>query len=208
VKLVSKAEVKARQVPGGERQAAILAAEVPELETIDDYVREISSVWNLARANLIVIGRYLNKAKAAEDESRIPYGEFMKMCREKLPFGYDVAHQLRTVAAAIDGGRFKENELPSAYSIAYQIVTLDEKSERKAREMGLVSPQVRKSAVLAFKKSLRPQPPWPTIDRSKLEAEKARLLARLKEIQDLLDGGGATIDITATVIEVDADPVG
>jgi hypothetical protein len=130
------------------------------------------------------------------------------MMKERLPFSWETAHQLRSVAEAIDTGRFREEELPSAHTVAYQLVTLDERAEKLAREKGLVTPNVSRSAIIRFKNSLRPEK---MIDRRRLEQERDRLRTRLMEIEQLLsddhDGGKGrgrvTIDGTAKVIDPD-----
>ena len=58
----------------------------------------ISTQWEKARKSLIDIGRYLNAAKS---DPSVPEGEFMKMMKERLPFSWETAHQLRSVAEAI-----------------------------------------------------------------------------------------------------------
>jgi hypothetical protein len=179
----------------------VRASEIRPLGSVDRYVEIIQSYWTKARRSLIDIGRYIN---AAKHDPSIPGGEFMRMMKERLPFSWETAHQLRSVAEAIDAGRFREEELPSAHTIAYQLVTLDERAEQLAREKGLVHPSVSRSAVIQFKNSLRPQKP---IDRRRLESERNRLLARLHEIDRLLnsdgaeDGRGLTIKGNATVID-------
>lgn len=188
---LSKTALRARQASGGDRQEAILSAELPQLATVDEYAQEIAVLWSKAKANMILIGRYLNRAKA-----HIPHGDFMDLCRARLPFSWEVAHQLRSVAEAIDDGRFVETELPNAYSVAYQVVTLNGEEERLARDRGLVRPDVRRAELIAFKKSLRAVPSL--LDRKQLEAERARLLNRLQEIDSLLND--TTIDGTARVI--------
>ena len=67
---LTKNAVRQKQATGGERKAAIITAEVA-LATKDDYIREITSLWNDARQRFLLIGRYLNRAK-----EQLPHGEF------------------------------------------------------------------------------------------------------------------------------------
>jgi hypothetical protein len=187
------------------RYEGVRWSEIRPLGSVDRYVEIISTQWGKARKSLIDIGRYLNAAKS---DPSVPEGEFMKMMKERLPFSWETAHQLRSVAEAIDTGRFREEELPSAHTVAYQLVTLDERAEKLARENGLVTPNVSRSAIIRFKNSLRPEK---MIDRRRLEQERDRLRTRLMEIEQLLsddhDGGKGrgrvTIDGTAKVIDPD-----
>ena len=95
---LTKNAVRQKQATGGERKAAIITAEVA-LATKDDYIREITSLWNDARQRFLLIGRYLNRAK-----EQLPHGEFQAMLRAELPFSEQVAFQMRSVVAAIDEG--------------------------------------------------------------------------------------------------------
>jgi Protein of unknown function (DUF3102) len=177
---LTKNAVRQRQATGGERKAAIITAEVP-LATKDDYIREITSLWNDARQRFLLIGRYLNRAK-----EQLPHGEFQAMLRAELPFSEQVAFQMRSVAAAIDEGRFAEGELPQNYSVAYQLVTLAEQEIEVAREKKIIRPDVRRAEIIAFKRSLRPPRSVTARHEKGLCAERERLLARLREIDILL----------------------
>ncbi len=183
---LSKTAVRQRQAIGGERKAAIITAEV-ELATKDDYIREITSLWNDARQRFLLIGRYLNRAKEG-----LPHGEFQAMLRTELPFSEQVAFQMRSVAAAIDGGRFAEAELPQNYSVAYQLVTLEENELQVAREKQIIRPDIRRAEVIAFKRSVRPAKQVVSDDNEDLLAERERLLVRLREIDVIL--GAKTIN--------------
>jgi hypothetical protein len=206
----SKKALQARQAQGGDRFQAVVGEETPPAPseptpkpapvTPDQFIDCITEIWTEARNSLIEIGRYLNRAKTI-----LPHGVFMSMCRERLPFSWEVAHQLRSVAEAIDGGHFSEAELPSAYSVAYQLVTLTPDQMRLARDKGLVRPDIRRVEILAFKRSLRPQSSTPLVNRRKLEEERIRLLERLKEIEDQLrftptEEQVAVIDVTPEAV--------
>jgi hypothetical protein len=191
-----------KPIRSASRYEGVRSSEIRPLGSVERYVEVISSHWGKARRSLIDIGRYLN---AARSDPSVPEGEFMRMMKERLPFSWETAHQLRSVAEAIDSGRFNEDELPSAHTVAYQLVTLDERAEKLAREKGLVKPTVSRSAIIRFKNSLRPNK---AIDRRRLELERDKLRARLKEIEKLLhadsfghDRSGSIIDSTASLIE-------
>jgi hypothetical protein len=83
-----------------------------------DYAREIAKLWHEAQAKFLAIGRYPVAAKANLDlDSR--HEDYERFVRNDFPFGRQIARQLRAVAAAVDGGRLAEQELPRAYSTAF-----------------------------------------------------------------------------------------
>ena len=181
VEILSKNAVRQRQAAGDERVAAVTVADV-DLRVKEDFIREISNLWRDVQRRVLMIGRYLNRAKAM-----LPHGEFQYMIKAELPFSEQVAYQMRQVAAAVDAGRFLEEELPQNYSVAYQLVTLSEREVQIARQRRLFRPNVRRSELLAFKRELRPiQPASSSRDREELVAERNRLLQRLAELDALL----------------------
>jgi hypothetical protein len=177
VQILSKSAVRQRQAAGDERIAALTVAEI-ELSTKNDFIREICNLWLDVQKRVLLIGRYLNRARHI-----LPHGEFQQMLRLELPFSEQVAYQMRKVAAAVDAGRFEESELPRNYSVAYQLVTLSEQELRVARERRLFRPDVRRSEVLALKRELRLAGRG---EREALLAERERLLERLAEIEAAL----------------------
>lgn len=181
VEILSKTAARQRQAAGDERVTAITIADV-DLRIKEDFIREISNLWRDAQRRILIIGRYLNRAKNV-----LPHGEFQQMIKAELPFSEQVAYQMRQVAAAVDGGRFLEEELPRNYSVAYQIITLSEREMQIARQRQLFHPNVRRSELLAFKRELRCVAKKDAQqDREALVAERERLLARLSEIEALL----------------------
>lgn len=189
VQMLTKKAVRARQAAGDERVTALTAADI-DLQTKDHFIREISNLWVDVQKRVLLIGRYLNRAKQI-----LPHGEFQEMLRYELPFSEQVAYQMRQVAAAVDAGRFEERELPRNYSVAYQLITLSEHELVVARERKLFRPNVRRSEVLALKRELRFTG---CDDRQALLAERERLLERLAEIEaalapDLAGGHAAVV---------------
>ena len=181
VEILSKNAVRQRQAAGDERVAAVTVADV-DLRVKEDFIREVSNLWRDVQRRVLMIGRYLNRAK-----TMLPHGEFQYMIKAELPFSEQVAYQMRQVAAAVDAGRFLEEELPQNYSVAYQLVTLSEREVQIARQRRLFRPNVRRSELLAFKRELRPiQPASSSRDREELVAERNGLLQRLAELDALL----------------------
>jgi hypothetical protein len=204
VEILSKNAVRQHQAAGDERVVAVTIADV-DLRIKEDFVREISNLWRDVQRRVLMIGRYLNRAKTL-----LAHGEFQQMIKMELPFSEQVAYQMRQVAAAVDAGRFLEEELPRNYSVAYQLVTLSEREVQIARQRQLFRPDVRRSELLAFKRELRlVQPISPSQNRDELLAERARLLQRLAEIEVML---GLTLenndsgDIIAPVPPTPAPP--
>ena len=148
--MLAKGQVAALRAKGGDRREALVSAEALRLDSVDDYVVEIDTLWSRARDDYIRIGRYLNQAR-----KQFGHGEYMKMCAERLPFGYQVAHQLRSIAEAVDEKRLDKEELPVTYSGAYQLVTLRDEVLKVARARKVVRPDVTRSEILAFKSEMR-----------------------------------------------------
>jgi hypothetical protein len=93
------------------------------------YVAELTRLWGEAKERFLTIGRYLVQAKA-----KLPHGSYEAMVVADLPFGKNVAWQLRTVAEEVDRGRVAEHELPSSYATAFKVVRMDDATLAKARQ--------------------------------------------------------------------------
>lgn len=164
----------------GER-LRLLSNTLVTLHSEDDAVREISKLWREAQEKFLAIGRYLVRAKLQFK------GEYERLILPQLPFGRQVAFQLRTVAAAVDGGKIEEEALPRSYSTAYSLVTLVPEHFALARDRNLVRYDVARSEVEAFRRELRrsaPAPDWVALDEERKDVvrEVARLQQRLAEI--------------------------
>lgn len=130
-------------------RARRLSNTVLDLKDTGAYVTEIGKLWSEAQEKFVVIGRYLNQAKAT-----LPHGEFEHMIATQLPFGRHVAFQLRSVAAAVDSGRLLEDELPHSYATAYKLAILEDRHLGVARERGLVRPAVTRREIEAFRREM------------------------------------------------------
>jgi hypothetical protein len=130
-------------------RARRLSNTVLDLRGSGAYVAEIGKLWSEAQEKFVVIGRYLNQAKAT-----LPHGEFEHMIALQLPFGKHVAFQLRSVAAAVDGGRLLEEELPHSYATAYKLAILENEHLGLARERGLVRPAVTRREIESFRREI------------------------------------------------------
>ncbi|MBC9178738.1 hypothetical protein [Pseudoroseomonas ludipueritiae] len=150
---------------------------VGRIESPEKAVEEITSLWRQAQEKFLAIGRYLLKTK-----DKFPKA-FEREVIAKLPFGYNVAHQLMSVARAVDSGVLKPNELPRTYSVAYHLTTLSNAQLLEARRNGLVSPDVSRRAIIEFKKAIDRQRFEALGRRALLERERDELRGKLEKLQ-------------------------
>jgi hypothetical protein len=171
----------------------VLSNSILDLQTESDVVHEVTKLWREAQEKFLAIGRYLVRAR-----ERFA-GKYEQLILPQLPFGRQVAFQLRTVAAAVDGGKIEEEVLPRSYSTAYTLVTLEAEHLILARSRNLVRPDVARSEIEAFRRELlRSSGPkrLAALARERLHVarELDRLRKRMAEIDAELGGveGAAT----------------
>jgi hypothetical protein len=111
--------------------------------------------WQRAGKAFLRIGRLLLEAE--RKLSKAEYDSLIEGSGRLLPFGRTVAVQLRRVAQAVDSRRLPEDRCPSAYSVAYSLVTLPDVHLRLAEERNLIRPDVRREEVKAFRAELSRQ---------------------------------------------------
>lgn len=150
---------------------------VGRIESPEKAVEEITSLWRQAQEKFLAIGRYLLRTK-----DKFPKA-FEREVIAKLPFGYNVAHQLMSVARAVDSGVLKPNELPRTYSVAYHLTTLSSAQLLEARRNGLVGPDVSRRAIIDFKKAIDRQRFEALGRRALLERERDELRGKLEKLQ-------------------------
>ena len=175
---------RATAVPENEAgRARTLSLSTLDLRTENEVVEEVSKLWTEAQERFLVIGRHLCRAKARFS------GSFEKQIVAALPFGKNVAYQLRMVAEAVDSGRLPEKDLPRSYATAFQLVTLEPPDFEAARTRGLVRNTVTRPEVNAFKRELKAAhliqgDRWLVLshERRSLQAEMERLQARAHRI--------------------------
>jgi hypothetical protein len=154
-------------------RAEVLVKAEEQLTTKVEFVNKIQVLWQEAQHQFVRIGRYLNQAKA-----RLAHGEFEPMIRRELPFSHQVANKLMAVAAAIDTQLIGPEELPTSWTTAYELVSLNDAERVDARKRGLVRPDVTREEVMAYKAQMRAGDP--------VEA-KRRLLQRLIRQRERLE---------------------
>jgi hypothetical protein len=158
--------------------------DLAELRTRANFAEAIGEAWTEAEENFTAIGRYLNHAKSV-----LNHGEFMGMVEADLPFRYSTANRLMKVAAALDAGALPADRLPPSYATVYELLTLSEDERRQAIEEGVVRPDMQRKDVTEFRKRLR----RPAEDKhAKLQAERARLMKRIGDIDRELASMGGT----------------
>jgi hypothetical protein len=162
-----------------ERVDAIMSAGLGALETRQTFATEITMHWKAARERFIVIGEALYLAK-----QRLEHGEFEEMVRSDLPFDRNVCHQLRRVYEAVATKRLSLQEVPDSYSTAYKVTTLSDKELEQARGINLLRPELTRSEIMRFKKSLQATPPCPSRMRIRQLIESRRkLLDQLRRLE-------------------------
>lgn len=192
---LSKHEARKRRLAGDERVDKVTVSEIL-LSNREEFAREIGHLWRDAQHRFLLIGRYLNQAKAS-----LPHGEFEAMIQRDLPFSPSIGYQLRAVAQSLDNGRFIETELPPSYSTAYQITTLSEQELRAARDQSLIRPDVQRTEIMEFKRLMRGALESDR-DRKRrhkrLLAERKRLMERVQQIDqelgtDVIEGSAIAV---------------
>jgi hypothetical protein len=148
----------------------------------DELVTECNRLWAEAGAKFLAIGRYLQREFLRTQR----YGTFESTVIEKLHFGRIVAYQLRTVAAAVDGGRIAEDVLPRSYATAYKLICMPIDTFEVAKSRGLVRPDVSRPEIERFKREIaqrqaREEDPVRAkqAEREKIRSEVMRLMERV-----------------------------
>jgi exonuclease VII small subunit len=188
-KQVTKAQ--ARSHLSHDERIARLEGVVRSLESEDEFVEEISRLWKSAQTTFLTIGRYLVQAQQKlklsdkKDDEKQTFAAFVE---HRLPFGYQVAYQLRKVAEAVDKNVLSLEELPSSYATAYQLTTLTPDHLEKARQMDppLVRADVKREEIAAFKRQITRQALSQATDSSRwlrqMERRRETLIARRDQI--------------------------
>jgi hypothetical protein len=166
----------------------ILSNSILNLSSEAEVVEEVSKLWGEAQDKFLAIGRYLRRAK-----DRFP-GSFERKIVASLPFGKNVAYQLRLVAEAVDKGRLPEEHLPRSYATAFQLVSLPDPDFEEAKKRALVRSTVTRPEVNAFRKELQQirsrsgdEVEHLKRERSELLREDERLRVRQAEVKARLE---------------------
>ena len=165
----------------------VLSNAILDLRTENDVVEEVAKLWVEAQEKFLAIGRYLLRAKIKFA------GSFESHIIANLPFGKNVAYQLRMVAEAVDSGRLSEQDLPRSYATAFQLVSLPAPDFDAARAQGLIRNTVTRPEVNNFRRELRAKRLEQgdrhlvlSKERLGLRSEMQRLQARYREVESRL----------------------
>jgi hypothetical protein len=165
-------------------RARILSNSILNLRTEKEVVDEVEKLWVEAQEKFLAIGRYLRLAKGTFS------GSFESQIISNLPFGKNVAYQLRMVAEAVDSGRLLERDLPRSYATAFQLISLPAPDFEVARNKGLVRSTVTRPEVDTFKRELKARRLTQgdrhlalSNEREVLKTEIQRMRARYREVE-------------------------
>ena len=151
-------------------QTGVLRRAIVAFASVDDYVREIETLWGEAAETFLLIGRWLNKAKET-----LAHGEYQRMVEERLPFDRSRAYQLRQVALMVDRGRVAEPDLPRSSGTAFLFASLDNEALTKAKQEGVLRPDVRRQDVIEWKRRILGAPQNEAERRKRLAALQTRI---------------------------------
>ena len=139
-------------------------------DDVQTWVSRINAAWQNATASIIETGELLNASKAV-----IPYGEWNVMIKTQLPFGYETARRLMSIANhPLLSNNTTWSKLPPSWRTLFELSLIEEKQlEQKIVEGEVTSDLTTRDAV-ALRKSLGP----PVVGRAarplaKLNAEPA-----------------------------------
>jgi hypothetical protein len=158
-------------------RARVINNAILDLRTESEVVEEVAKLWVEAQEKFLAIGRYLLRAKTKFA------GSFESHIVANLPFGKNVAYQLRMVAEAVDSGRLPEQDLPRSYAAAFQLVSLPAPDFDAARAHGLVRNTVTRPEVNNFRRELREQRLHQGDRRLVLSKERDSLRTEIQRMQ-------------------------
>lgn len=166
-------------------------------ESVDEYVSTISRLYDEAEKRFVQIGRHLIEAKA-----RLQHGEWSKMVA-LLPFSHRTATMLMSAARAIANRTIAPERAPRSWANVYLLASMSDEERKLAEERNLIRPDVTRREILAFRRQLTggdgqggDAPVTEALDAvaeeiARLLEEKARIEARLAELQGLRVAGAA-----------------
>lgn len=109
----------------------------------DQWAERICNRWQDSVEAIIDVGRLLIEAK--ED---LAHGEFVQMCRTKLPFGEDSAQRLMKIAAnPVISNTAHARLLPPSWYTLYELTKLDDADLQEAIDCGLIKPEMQRKDV-------------------------------------------------------------
>ncbi|KAA2211187.1 hypothetical protein [Teichococcus oryzae] len=190
----------------------VLAIAAFETSNPEHLAVEIGTLWTRAQEAFLTIGNRIIKARVLIEERirgnnshltpaerRAQMNAEWRVFLDRLPFSVQIASQLECVARALADGKLIPAELPSNYSVAYQLTTLTDAELDAARKEGLVSPRAKRDAIINFKKRLRQARTDRETElvqrRQRIVAEMERMRRELLEIERELGGRAPVGDV-------------
>jgi hypothetical protein len=175
---------------GDARVQALQTARV-QPQRPEEFVSEISRLWQRAQGAFLDIGRLLIRAKET-----LPHGEYTTAVEGNLPFSARTAYQLREAARwALEMDRRQSiplARLPGSYSTIYLLSTFDPPTLEEAESEGLIRPELRRAELVAWRRGRggeRDDRRALEARRLKLRREKERLEDELRRIEEALAAG-------------------
>lgn len=170
----------------GDARIEALQTAKSEPRRAEEYVSEISRLWNRAQSAFLEIGSLLIRAK-----DTLPHGEYVAAVEAELPFSARTAYQLREAARWAIGGTVPMERLPSSYSTIYLLSTLELRLLKEAEKDGLIRPELKRAELIEWRRrksmagereeEVRSRLMRLKRERAKLDEEIARLEAELTE---------------------------
>ena len=77
------------------------------------------------------------------------------MVASELPFGYQTAYQLKTIAERVDFGRMPAAKLPRSYATAFRLAALADAEFSEAEARDLYRPDVTRREIDEFVREIR-----------------------------------------------------
>ena len=164
-----------------QQRERILSNHVKQCTNLAEYVEEIDKLWSEAQDKFLSIGRYLVQAKL-----QLPHGQFEDMVATQLPFGKNVAYQLRCVALAVEQDRLDASTLPRSYNNAFRLAQMKSPLLERAREAKLIRPDVTRREIDDFLNVVASEVERSLPEADRIKREAAVLQTRIATLEDNL----------------------
>jgi hypothetical protein len=171
-------------IEGDARVQALQTARV-QPQRPEEFVSEISRLWQRAQGTFLDIGKLLIRAK-----DTLPHGEYTAAVEAQLPFSARTAYQLREAARwALEMDRRQAiplARLPGSYSTIYLLSTFDPPTLEEAAQVGLIRPELRRAELIAWRQTRQGGGEGEGADRAALEAKRQKLRREKERLEDEL----------------------
>ncbi len=118
--------------------------------TIDEFAAWISDSWRSSMEGILETGRRLMEAK-----NKLPYGDYMKMIADRLPFGDSVALRLRKIAESpLFSNPAPVQDLPHSYSVLYEMIAFSQKNFDNLLNSGAINKNTTRNEIIQLKRAI------------------------------------------------------